>query len=342
MGRELLVPATAVLLLLIACGEGGPDIVESTLVPPAPMSMAAPTPATLAVQAEARRSPYPSMPDSRSRKERLEEFEEAILGLGITSAPTEESYWQQFIDRAFPVPLSEFENLPQGVALIYQEGYTGYMRSSPRVPIYRVFWQDGELARETLFAKDHPIFRSIEPPSFRPWTSVESWQGELAHDDQFRVISTPDGSRMIAVACHRVSCQQDGLGGSTDYDRDILPLPTTDVYESTDGGRTWVHVDTIDLPWFPEAISDDQLLLSSRSFLVPVWVSYILWPSMETAPLPDPYGDGLTFSTALDELVSSIEGSGEVDLPGVLPMIFPGHPAGMPSVVPIAAISLGG
>ena len=58
------------------------------------------------------------------------------------------------------------------------------------------------------------------------------------------------------------------------------PCPTTDLHESLDGGLTWQHIDTPERPWSPQAITADQVLLSSANFAVSVWGAYMFWPSV--------------------------------------------------------------
>ena len=377
MGVLTIALALTVLLILVACGDSTESVeVQETPAVMTTLSDPEQTEATVSVAVSdalsPTRSPYPAMPDTRSKEERLAQMEEALeppaeevtlepgLPLGQDNVKLIDpglsnklsglgNLAEKYPDIPSSIPLSEFDNLPDDVVLIYQEGTTGYERDYRPLPIYRIYKQDGELMREEIFTWDHPIFRSIEPISYRPWPSVESWQGIPASVRQFEVRSTPDGSRMVALACHRAACWHDGIGGEVGHDPD-LPLPTTDIYESIDGGMTWTHADTIDRHWYPYAISDDQLLLRSmypETESNPGWFLHILWPSKEPAPLPDLDDDRSAFITAFDELVSSIEEDEEIDLPGVLPIVFPGHPARLPTVhalavLPIATISQGG
>ena len=59
------------------------------------------------------------------------------------------------------------------------------------------------------------------------------------------------------------------------------PYPTTDLYESADGGVTWQYIDTIERPWYPIAITADQVVLETFNPAVPVFGAYLFWPSME-------------------------------------------------------------
>ena len=315
--------ALTALVVLVACGDSAEPVTEDQLEPPVEEI----------VPVAPEEEPEPPVGEEimpLAPEEELEPPVEEIVPVALVEPdpPSTEDYV-----REIPIPPLEFEGLPDDVVLIYQEGYTGYEGSYKHLPIYRIYRQSGELVREELFTRDHPIFLSIEPPSFEPWPNGESWEGRRANDDQIRVISTPDGSRMVMLACHRASCRPDGRGAGTDYDPDVLPLPTTDIYESTDGGVTWAQVDTIDRPWFPRAISDDQLLLTSLNFVGAGWKSNILWPSKEAAPLPDPWGDRATYAAALGELVSSIGGARRSTFPECSPWCFPvGPPACQPSI----------
>ena len=240
----------------------------------------------------------------------------------------------------FPLPLAVFENLPDDVALIFQEGSTCYEGCPIGVTVYRVYRDDGELVREELFTRSSPPFATLEPAPSGMW-SGDRWVPDPDPDpnsEQIDVLAVPDGSRIAMTLCQRVECFVNGMAGTGSYDPEP-PFPETDLYESTDGGVTWNHIDTLERPWNLIAISRSQLLLGGYNNAVPTWYGNMLWPSMELEVSISLLGHPT--SESIRERIEDVEGSGREEalrLAGILPIRLEGYGGAKykPTIYPIA------
>ena len=342
---KLLMLVGLVALALTACsGDTGVTEVAS-VAPPADTPMPVPTLAAQNLSAgevSSRASTLPPKPDGVASAQEPDLQESNIDEIDLTTDEKQriiESYLPDF-----PISLTEFGDFPDDISLIYREGYACYEGCYTMPTLYRAYKRDGELVREELFPEEHPIFLSLEPPSYKPSTlrMYPNLEGSV-RDDQFEFISTDDGSRMVMLLCHRTSCFQSGIGGNHNYDPDSLPLPTTVLYESTDGGVTWHHLDTLELPWYPEAITagsverEPQLLLSSSTPVVPVWGAHMLWPSRVMKEWPEGMVSAEIVMLELLEMMDDPHlRSARPELPGVLPIVLKGEVASRPTVHPLA------
>ena len=188
-----------------------------------------------------------------------------------------------------PIPHADF---PDDIALIYRvspnlsrpaEGFL------PAIPLLRVYKRNGVVTREVLFSLDQPGPQAIPPPKF---------DHEYSLRPQVNMVMTPDLSRIVVAICHWADCAQAGIGPI--YYQEDPPSPhVTDLYESTDGGVTWHHLDTLPGPWTlrmasaGNAESPPQLLL----------FQYGSWPDV----LHRLYSDGNVVEIGSGKWLSELE-----------------------------------
>ena len=335
--------AVAVALVLAACSSGEEPTAAGGESPPIqPVGPSdwpdyygatdeRPTPVTTAVAAESAAAVPP--PDPAAEPEIPADVDQEP-----ETQPTPEQEQPEGLETVILTPLEEFVDFPNDVAIIYRDGVFCYEGCSWQLPLYRLYKRGEELAREELFTASHPIIQAIEPYG----------NNVAAMYDQVMVTSTADGSRMVAVLCHRTPCYESAMAADDYYyNPDVLPLPPTDLYESTDGGVTWHRIDTVERPWTPQAITagsaerEALLLLTSFSYHSSVnWGGYMLWSSSGVEIEEKPFLTEEEYETLSDaekeelntfELIERMEAEGVRESPdnrftGELPKRGPRYP----------------